>query len=220
MLPSGSLARRASKLVTSGAGPRKFPAEAMARGGVLLPAVSTKVVVADWDPSETVRVTVAEPVCPAAGTSVTDRLAPDPARVMAEVGSSAGLDEVAESVSSAAGVSKSSRVTGWVGVATPGVVCWFSREPAKLGGASGSRRPERAATRRMSTTLMSPLRSGSSLKLSWLPADCPDRAATRRISVTLTARVASTSPMSMPTVAVARGRVPEASVTSLTETVR
>ena len=73
-------------------------------------------------PSPTVRITVAVPVWPAAGVTVTVRLAALPPKVMLALGKSVGLDEEAPRVRLAAAVSTSPTVMASGPTAVPVVV--------------------------------------------------------------------------------------------------
>ena len=85
------------------------------RLGVWFPAlltVTTKVSVAELVPSLTTTVIVAAPVRLSAGVTRTVRLAPEPPKTMALLGTRVGLEEVPARVRLAAGVSASPTVKG------------------------------------------------------------------------------------------------------------
>jgi len=75
-------------------------------------------------PSLTLTVIVADPVLPAAGVTVTVRLAPEPPNIIFAVGTSVVDDEVPETVRLAAAVSTSPIVNGIAAVAWPDVTDW------------------------------------------------------------------------------------------------
>ena len=79
-------------------------------GGFVAVTVSTKESLAVRSPSLIVSVTVAKPVCPAAGVSVTVRFEPDPPRAMLLSGSRPGFDDEGVTARLAAEVSASPTV--------------------------------------------------------------------------------------------------------------
>jgi hypothetical protein len=74
--------------------------------------VTTKLVLVLLGPSFTVTVIVAVPVCPAAGVTVTVRLAPDPPNTILALGISTGLDDAALNCRFAAATCASPTVNG------------------------------------------------------------------------------------------------------------
>jgi hypothetical protein len=74
--------------------------------------VTTKLVLVLLGPSFTVTVIVAVPVCPAAGVTVTVRLAPDPPNTIFALGISTGLDDAALNCRFAAATLASPTVNG------------------------------------------------------------------------------------------------------------
>src|ERR1017187_6300486 len=81
-------------------------------GAGLVWTVSWNVLLAVANPSLTVTVMLALPDCPANGVTVMVRLPPAPPKTMPAFCTSAGFDEVPESVRLAAGVSASLMVKG------------------------------------------------------------------------------------------------------------
>ena len=88
--------------------------------------VTTNVSLAVSEPSLTVTVIVAEPVCPLAGVTVTVRLAPEPPRTTFAVGTSVVFDEDRVTVRLAAVVSMSPTVNASAPVFEPALIVWFA----------------------------------------------------------------------------------------------
>ena len=76
-------------------------------GGASVFTVTVKLLLADFEPSETVTVIVAEPERPLAGVTLTVRLAPLPPRLIPLTGTNVVLLEVRERASDPAAVSSS-----------------------------------------------------------------------------------------------------------------
>src|SRR5262249_40881940 len=128
-LPTGVSASPTVKLIGPAAVPDVVVWSVMFEivGGVLAaPTVRRKPVLALREPSLTVTVTVAVPVWPAAGVSVTVRLAPLPPKAMFAPGSSVWFDELPETVRLPAGVSASPTVKAIGPTGVPVVVDWFA----------------------------------------------------------------------------------------------
>src|SRR6266511_3277723 len=98
-------------------------------GGVLPEGltISTKVSLAVSAPSLTVTVIVAVPVCPAAGVTVTVRLAPLPPKTMLPLCTNVGLDELPLTVRLPAAVSTSPTVKLIAPVWVSSLIVWLAR---------------------------------------------------------------------------------------------
>src|SRR5687768_5506954 len=117
MLPSGSLATPANVML-AGALKTEFGAGLVIKtdvGGLFEPTtVTIKAVAVFKDPSLTVSAIATEPSRLEAGITVTKRFCPVPLNVMFAVGITMAFEEIAVTVSRAAGVSSSPIVKGTV----------------------------------------------------------------------------------------------------------
>jgi len=122
-----------ASLIVNGNGAVDWPTEIVCEGipeivgGVFVGVavtVSRNPLLVVFVPSLTLTVIVADPVLPAAGVTVTVRLAPEPPNIIFAVGTSVVDDEVPETVRLAAAVSTSPIVNGIAAVAWPDVTDW------------------------------------------------------------------------------------------------